>query len=251
MNTRATAFLRRPVPYAFVFKTPAVGCAFEPKFPPQTRLRKKYPWDALKCWTNLQSQRLRFLACVTCQALFIQVDAQLSRSAGTEPILGQHPQNRFAQHPVGTVATNPLCGNFLETTGITAVGAVNLVFELVSRKTNLVRVDHNHVVATIEVGSESRLIFPNQHARYCCGNTAQHLAGSINHKPFRTLRQRLRLAALWNIRPHALLTPHPIGTNENNIRWTGICQRGSTKPRSLASGPVAGTRPTGKLSDKS
>src|ERR1700758_78739 len=208
MNTRATAFLRRPVPYAFVFTTPAVGCAFEPKFPPQTRLRKKYPWDALMCWTNLQSQRLRFLACVTCQAFIVQVDAQLPRPAGAELILGQHSQNRFAQHPVGTVATNAFCGNFLETTGITAVGAVHLVFELVSRKTNLVRVDHNNVVATIEVGSEIRLIFPNQDARNCCGNTAQNLAGSINHKPFRALRKRFSLAALWNIRPHALLTPH-------------------------------------------
>src|SRR5579863_2957906 len=39
MNTRATAFLRRPVPYPFVFRTPAVGCALEPKFPPQKQIR--------------------------------------------------------------------------------------------------------------------------------------------------------------------------------------------------------------------
>src|SRR5260370_20288849 len=37
MNTRATAFLRRPVPYPCVFKTPSVGCTLEPNSPPQNR----------------------------------------------------------------------------------------------------------------------------------------------------------------------------------------------------------------------
>src|SRR5690349_8889822 len=40
MNTRATAFLRRPVPYACVFNPPSVGCTLETKSPPQNRLEK-------------------------------------------------------------------------------------------------------------------------------------------------------------------------------------------------------------------
>ena len=84
------------------------------------------------------------------------------------------------------------------------MGAVYLFFQLISRKTNLLRVDDHHMIAAIEVGSEVGLILPNQDACYPRGYAAQNLARGIDHKPLRTLRQRFRLAALWNICPHSL-----------------------------------------------
>src|SRR5581483_11879614 len=97
---------------------------------------------------------------------------------------------------------NALCGNFLETAGITAVGTVHFLFELVSRKTNLLRVDDDDVIAAVQVRSELRFILANQYARHSRGYAAQHLSGGIYHNPLGTLRKCFRFAALWNICPH-------------------------------------------------
>lgn len=66
--------------------------------------------------------------------------------------------------------------------------AVYLLFELISRKTNLLRVDDYDVIATIQIGSEVRLVLADQHTRYRRGYAAQNLAGGIHHNPFWTLR---------------------------------------------------------------
>src|SRR5260370_8700279 len=95
------------------------------------------------------------------------------------------------------------------------MGAVYLFFQLISRKTNLLRVDHHHMIAAIEVGSEVGLILPNQDARYPRGYAAQNLARRIYHKPLGTLRQRCRLAALWHIFPPSLYQ-HPPASDQPN-----------------------------------
>jgi len=89
------------------------------------------------------------------------------------------------------------------------VGTVYLLFEFISRKTNLLRVDNDDMIAAIEEGSEIRLILANQHACHSRGYTAQYLARSIHHNPLRTLRQRFRFAALWNICPHRSINTPP------------------------------------------
>src|SRR2546428_4147142 len=88
------------------------------------------------------------------------------------------------------------------------MGAVYLFFQLISRKTNLLRVDDHDMIAAIEEGSEVRLILPNQDARYPRAYTAQNPARRTDPRPLRTLRQPLRLASLWNICPHSLYQ-HP------------------------------------------
>jgi len=94
---------------------------------------------------------------------------------------------------------------------------VDLVFELIPRKSNLLRVDHHHMIAAVQVGREVRFILPNQYARYHRGYATQNLVRRIDYNPFRPLRQRFRFAAFWNIRPH-FLCQHltQLGTNGNN-----------------------------------
>src|SRR5450432_798259 len=132
---------------------------------------------------KLQSYGLRLLSSMARQTGGITIDTQLLGATGAELVLGKHAENRFANHPIGLAFAHTLGRNFLQSTGVTAVRIINLLFDLVAGQADLVGVDDYNVVAGIEVGRESGLILADQHTGDFGRQAAQNLIGRVNHKP--------------------------------------------------------------------
>ena len=71
----------------------------------------------------------------------------------------------------------------VETARVARVAVVLLVGELAGADVELGRVDHDHVVAGVDVGRPDRLVLPAQQGGRLGGDLAQHLALGVDHVP--------------------------------------------------------------------
>src|SRR2546426_7574322 len=183
-----------------------MGGAVELTPPPQKLLAKRKIPRPLphprRLFGGLQRKWLRLLAGVALQPLRVQINAKLSGAPRAQLVLRQHAEDGLAHNPIGPLRTNPLDGDFLQATGITAMMAVDLLLELVSRQPNLVGVDHHHVIAGIQIRRKRRLVLPNQYPRHSRGQPPQNLVRSVHDKPVVALLELFGLPATRYVSPH-------------------------------------------------
>ena len=190
--------------------------------------------------TRLQRERLRLLSGVAGERFTSGINTQLLCATRAKLVLRQHSQHRFAYYLFGT-ALQHVCGQpvvinrgagggvlmyladsaqlqelFLKGSagGRNFIGPPGPAGESHQRKTevghpNLFRVDHDYVVARIDVRRKCRLVLADQQPRNSRSQPAQHLPVRVHYKPILPFGQRFRFSALWNIRPHQLSHTFP------------------------------------------
>src|SRR5580693_923029 len=89
--------------------------------------------------SRLERYCLRLLTRVARQSGSVAINPQLLRAASTQLVLGQHAQDRLANHPVGLVLAHALRRHFLQSARVSAVRVVHLLLDLVARQLDLIR----------------------------------------------------------------------------------------------------------------
>src|SRR5713101_1682929 len=133
--------------------------------------------------SRLQRNSLGLLPRVPRQTSGIPVDAQLLRAPRAQLVLRQHAENRFADHPVRLGLAQPFRRYFLQPAGISAMRIINFLLDLVSGHANLVGINHDYVVARIEVWRKAGIVLAHQHARDFGRQAPQHHVRGIDNKP--------------------------------------------------------------------
>src|SRR5690606_17777389 len=90
----------------------------------------------------------------------------------------------------------------LQTAGVAGVAVDALRVHLVAAHHDLVGVDHDHVVAGVDVGGEDRLVLAAQDAGDLGGEPAEDQALGVDHVPL-----TLDLAGFGGVRLHAIQRP--------------------------------------------
>ena len=96
---------------------------------------------------------------------------------------GSMPPDREAHHALGVAAQHVLERLGGETARVARVPVVLLVGELAGADVELGRVDHDDVVAGVDVGRPDRLVLPAEQVGRLGGDLAQHLALGVDHVP--------------------------------------------------------------------
>src|SRR5579862_1087309 len=137
-------------------------------------------------------QRLRVLGLV--RVLGAGVDLQLRDLLPREPVLGEHPLDRDADHlgraPVELLAERAAA----QAAGIARVAVVPLLVELVSRHLDLLGVHDDHEVAGVDVRRVLRLPLAAERVRDLGRETAERLALGVDEIPL--ARDLSRLGAV-------------------------------------------------------
>src|SRR5229473_1792834 len=100
------------------------------------------------------------------------------------------------------VHAQPLRRHFFQPARIPAVRIINLLLDLVSGHAYFVRINHDHVVARIQVRRKARLVLADQHARDLGRQPPQHDVRRVHYKPVRAHFQRFGFFTLGYVRPH-------------------------------------------------
>src|SRR5687768_17190447 len=154
-RTRATAVLRRPVP---VLNAGVVAMLSPPS-----------------------GERLRPLGLMG--MVGTGVDLQLAQLLGAEARMGQHALDR-APHDLLRAPLEQLAeGLCLEALGVTAVAHVRLGGELRRAHRDLLRVQHDHVIAAVEVRGPGGLVLALEDASHARREAAERLARRIHDEP--------------------------------------------------------------------
>src|SRR5690349_4304411 len=111
------------------------------------------------------------------------VHLKLAQLLGAEAIMWKHALDRAADDLFRSSLEEVTEGLLLVALGIAAVAGVDLALELVARHGDPLRVEHDHVVAAIEVGLVCRLVLALEHARDARRKTAERLVGRIHDEP--------------------------------------------------------------------
>src|SRR5712692_1358826 len=207
MRTRATAFLRRPVP----------------------RLNVSANLDIP---SRVESDRLRLLCLVAMVSPGINPKA-------LEHVCTQRVALKHAAHGVcdreGRVALLLVLQRpRAQAARIPRVAGVLLGPELAASDFDLGRVDDDHVVARVEVGRECGLVLAAEDLRDGAGKAAQNLIRGIDHEPI--------AFKIFGFRRPRLLFAHTLPSNAPCARPAGFCLLTRLPSKSLPSmsGPPAG-----------
>ena len=119
------------------------------------------------------------------------VDVDVLDELASETVFGEHTLHHAEEEGVHT-GFEVLVVGFLHqhfgglltlTAGITGVVKVNLVGHLVAGQDDLVGVDDDDVVATLDVGRVAGFVFAAKNEGNFCTKTTEHLVGSVNNDP--------------------------------------------------------------------
>src|SRR5579863_9342036 len=174
------------------FNSRSVGRHSRPQPTPPVRRCKNTIGPLLR----LQRERLRFLSCVAGNCFTSHINTQLPRTTRAKLVLRQHSHDSFAYQLFGTSLQEQPNWNLFQPARIPAVMTINLLIDLVAGEPDLLRVDHDHVIAAIRVRSESRLILADQDPRDACRQAAEHLSVRVHHEPVLAFRQFFRFTTL-------------------------------------------------------
>ena len=98
--------------------------------------------------------------------------------------LRQHALDRLADDHIGLLAVEILvCRAGLDAAGIARVPVVGLVITLVAGEADLVSIDHDNMVATIDVRGVHRLVLAAQTVRDNRCHAAKHYALGVDDPP--------------------------------------------------------------------
>src|ERR671919_1098614 len=140
----------------------------------------------------LLRKRLRVLGLVG--VLGARVDLQLRDLPVGEPVAGEHPLDRLAQH-LGRPALELLAeGARAEASGVARVAVVALLLELLPGDGDLLGVHDDDEVACVDVRRVLRLALAAQRVRDARGETAEVLALGVHEVP--ALLDLLRLGGI-------------------------------------------------------
>jgi hypothetical protein len=111
------------------------------------------------------------------------VHGELPGHLATEAILGEHASDGLLHEPLGMLAMQLLVGDLPDAAGVPGVPVVDLLLGLLARQPDLPGVDHDDVVAGVEVGSVGRLVLPPKDLGHLGGHPAQHRPLGVHHVP--------------------------------------------------------------------
>jgi len=81
-----------------------------------------------------------------------KVDLQSFQAPVTEPVFWQHAGNRLVNNFPGLFFEHQLKADRFQTTGVHGVGIVNFIVHLLPGDPELIRIEHNHIIAAINMG---------------------------------------------------------------------------------------------------
>src|SRR5262245_22627561 len=170
-RTRATASLRRPVVWMRGLGTSSPSCSQSPSTSAEVASACAVRQRALRGLLRVVGMRRA------------PVDPQLPQHAATERSLREHAAHRELDDTLRIPSKQVLERFAANTTGVARVAPVDLVSRLLRRDRELRRVDHDDVVAGVEVRREDRLVLAAQQGRDLGGETTEDRAVGIDHMP--------------------------------------------------------------------
>ncbi len=87
--------------------------------------------------------------------------------------------------------------------------AINLLFQFIACQPYFIGINHNNVVATIQVGRVVRLILADQYSRNARSYAAHDQSRGVHHEPPAALLDFFGLPSPGNIRAHVLSHTFP------------------------------------------
>ena len=128
---------------------------------------------------------------------------QLLVHATSERTLGQHALDSKLDRALRVLGQQLLQPNRLQVTDITCVVVILLLRQLVAGDADLLGIDHNDVIAGVDVWTVNSLVFATQPHRDLGRKPTQHLVGCVDHKPIAAHLARLRkyCSHLLKLRP--------------------------------------------------
>ena len=101
----------------------------------------------------------------------------------TQAVLRKHPFNGTLDDHLGTALQQVLGNFFFQTTGVTRKVVIHFLLQLVTSELNLVGIDHDNKIATVNVGSEIRFVLTTKDGRDFGAHATYGLIGTINNVP--------------------------------------------------------------------
>ena len=111
------------------------------------------------------------------------IDLQLLGHLTSQGALGQHADDGMANRELRLLSQQLAIGRGLDAAGIAAVMVLDLLVQLLAGEDHFVSVDNDHIVTGIHMGGIDGLVLPAKDIGHLAGNTAQHLALSIDDIP--------------------------------------------------------------------
>ena len=112
------------------------------------------------------------------------IDAQVRHLAAAQRTARDHALNGLFKHALGEAAIQHLGGgHFLDAAGVASVLVIGLLLQLVARQLDLAGVDHDDMIAAIDVRGEARLVLAAQMVGDDHGETPDHQSFGIDQMP--------------------------------------------------------------------
>src|SRR5690606_36116166 len=130
---------------------------------------------------DLDIQDLRLLGGV--RELGTLVDLELAVHRAAQRVLGEHALDGDLDDALGVALQRLLQGFGLEVADVAGEPVVHLVLQLVAGDLDLLGVDHDDVVAGVDVRGVDGLVLAPEATRELAAEAAQGLAGGVDHVP--------------------------------------------------------------------
>jgi hypothetical protein len=111
------------------------------------------------------------------------VDLQLAEHLAAQGVLGEHAAHRAPDELGGLLGQQLRVGGGAQAAGVAAVAVGELVGGLVRGEDHLVGVDHDHVVARVDVGGEVGAVLAAQDGGHSRGEAAEDQAVGVDDVP--------------------------------------------------------------------
>ena len=115
--------------------------------------------------------------------LVIAVDLELGRHLTAHLGLGEHALNGFLDDFFGAALEQAKERLLAQTAGEAGVAAIHLFLRLEAGEANLFGIDHDDVIAHIDVRGVLRATLAGEDAGDLGGEAAEGLAGGVGHEP--------------------------------------------------------------------
>lgn len=115
--------------------------------------------------------------------LTISIYKQLLVHLATETVLRKHTFNGTLDDHFRTTLQQVLSHFFLKTAGITGEVVIDFLLKFVTGELDLISIDHDHEIATVNVGSEIRFVLTTKYGRDFGAHTTYGLIGTIYNVP--------------------------------------------------------------------
>ena len=140
------------------------------------------------------------------------VHEQLFIHLAAEAVFGKHAFYSPFDHHFRPALQEGLCGFFLTATGVTAIGIVDFLFDLVSCEFYFLTIGNDDIIATIDVRGVVCLVLAAQNGGDSGTHTSHGLIGTIYNKPSVLHGSRIRMLGSKMLFAHDcsfLLRPSP------------------------------------------